>query len=369
MKQKILFILHIPPPINGAAMVGQYIKESSVINTAFDADHINLATSFQLGDIGKGGYNKVIATFKILKLVYEALKTKKYDLCYLTLTAKGAGFYKDFLVVLLLKLKGQRIIYHFHNKGVSQNSRNVLNHLLYKITFRNAQCIQLSPLLYKDIAKYVAQKDVQYCPNGVEEFPNTHKKNVDLEKVRPCRLLFLSNMMEEKGVWDLLDACCQLKKRELDFECHFIGAWSDVKEGNFKEKVRNLELEKLVYAHGKKYGEDKNTYFYNSDIFVFPTYYHNECFPLVLLEAMQFSLAVVSTNEGGIADIVEHGQTGLLVEKNNIKELVSALEYLILNPKIRNRMGKEGYLRYKNSFTKEVFENNLKNILKRAIHS
>lgn len=47
---------------------------------------------------------------------------------------------------------------------------------------------------------------------------------------------------------------------------------------------------------------------------MFPTYYHNECFPLVLLEAMQHGLPCISTNEGAISDIVDDGVTGYIVE-------------------------------------------------------
>lgn len=42
----------------------------------------------------------------------------------MTLTAKGAGFYKDFVIILLVKLFKVKIIYHFHNKGVALNSKN-----------------------------------------------------------------------------------------------------------------------------------------------------------------------------------------------------------------------------------------------------
>ena len=55
---------------------------------------------------------------------------------------------------------------------------------------------------------------------------------------------------------------------------------------------------------GRKYGEEKERLFRESDIFVFPTYYDIECFPLVLLEAMQYGLPCVNTDEGGIRDIV-----------------------------------------------------------------
>ena len=55
MKPKILFIMHMPPPVHGAAMVGQYIHDSKLINREFDCHYINLTTAKNLQDIGKVG--------------------------------------------------------------------------------------------------------------------------------------------------------------------------------------------------------------------------------------------------------------------------------------------------------------------------
>ena len=50
MSSKILFILHLPPPIHGAAMMGKYIQESELIDSSFDSYCINLATAGSLSE-------------------------------------------------------------------------------------------------------------------------------------------------------------------------------------------------------------------------------------------------------------------------------------------------------------------------------
>lgn len=52
-KQRILFVLHLPPPVHGAAMMGKYIHDSRVINEAFECKYINLTSAKTLQDIGK----------------------------------------------------------------------------------------------------------------------------------------------------------------------------------------------------------------------------------------------------------------------------------------------------------------------------
>lgn len=54
MKPNILFILHMPPPVHGASMVGKYIHDSHVINETFNCHYFNLTLARDLNDIGKG---------------------------------------------------------------------------------------------------------------------------------------------------------------------------------------------------------------------------------------------------------------------------------------------------------------------------
>jgi glycosyltransferase involved in cell wall biosynthesis len=97
------------------------------------------------------------------------------------------------------------------------------------------------------------------------------------------------------------------------------------------------------------------------DLVAFPTY--NECFPLVLLEALCYSLPVVASNEGGIPDIVENGVSGYLVGKKDAQGLAKMLELLIVDRALRTSMGYEGRKRYKQHFTQLRFETRMRDIL------
>ena len=362
-EKKMLFILHLPPPVHGAAMVGQWIKDSAKINGSVEADYINLSTSQNLQAIGKGGLSKLKALVNIQVKVIKALLNKKYDLCYMTLTAKGAGFYKDVLIVCILKIFRKKIVYHFHNKGVKKSGESFINKLLYRFVFRKTNSILLSPHLYKDISGFVDRENVFFCPNGITDVNYTFSEKQKTSEQQPCKFLFLSNMMEEKGVIVLLEACKKLKDKGFNFECHFIGAWSDITEAVFHKKINHLNISSHVFAHGKRYGDEKLSFFEEADAFIFPTFYHNECFPLVLLEAMQAKLPVISTFEGGIPDIVVDGETGILTEKRNGKTLAETLALLIDNPEMRLKMGLAGRKRYEELFTLKKFEANLISIL------
>ncbi|MFA5299570.1 MAG: glycosyltransferase family 1 protein, partial [Lutibacter sp.] len=164
---KILFILHLPPPIHGAAMVGKYIQDSKTINGAFDTKYINLSTSRSIDEIGKGGLKKWWRYFGVIRKTISQIILFRPNYVYLTLTAKGVGFYKDALVVIVAKLLGSNMVYHFHNKGVSSRQDKWLDNLLYKAIFKNANVILLSEHLFSDIQKYVPRNLVHICPNGI----------------------------------------------------------------------------------------------------------------------------------------------------------------------------------------------------------
>lgn len=367
-KPKILFILHLPPPHHGAAMVGKYIHDSNIINESFEADFIDLATNRILSQSGKGSFKKIVTFAGIAKNVIAALRKKKYDLCYMTITAQGAGFYKDLLVVSILKMWHSNIIYHFHNKGVS-NNKSVQARMLYSYAFKNTKSILTSRYLYPDIQNYVKPENVSYCLLGIpliSKLNNRNERIIKAERKAPCQLLFLSNMIVQKGIFVLLDACEKMYKQGLSFECHYVGGWSDITKEQFQNEIDKKELTNIVFAHGPKYNEEKQAFFETADIFVFPTHY--DTFGLVNLEAMQNGLPVVSTPEGGIPDIVVQGETGFLVPHDNATSLAEKLATLIKNPMLRYQMGEKGRQRFFELFTLETFENNLSQILLKNCH-
>lgn len=361
MKKKILFLLHVPPPVHGSSMVGKYIMDSSLINHKFDTRYINLGTSSSVDEIGKGGLKKLIKYLKIIFRTLIQIIFHKPNFAYIAMTAKGGAFYKDVLIAFLLKAFRIPLVIHFHNKGVSVNQEKKIDNFLYKKVFKNSKIILLSKYLYSDIQKYVEQKDVYYCPNGIPELAIKEIKRENRNGI--VNLLFLSNLIASKGVYVLLKALHILDEKNIDFTCTFIGGEGDINTASFNIKVKELGLRDKVKYLGRKYGDEKKEYFMNADIFVFPTFYHNECFPLVLLEAMQYSLPVISTFEGGIQDIVVNEVTGFLVKQQQTNELVEKIAVLIEDADLRTVMGVNGRERFQEHFTISIFEQTLHQIL------
>ena len=361
---KILFVLHLPPPVHGAATVGLQIKNSTIVNEAFSCKYINLGTSVTIEEIGKRRFVKLLRFFVILWRVLKTVLLQRPDLCYFSMTSKCMPFYKDATLALLVKLLGVKIVYHFHNKGVSVNQDKFIDNLLYRMVFKGSEVILLSPHLYPDIQKYVRKEHVYYCPNGIKDIEHVKVSTGDDTSVR---LFFLSNLMEAKGVYLLLEACKILKQKHLVFQCTFVGGVGDIDKQQFECKLQELQLEDCVHYVGEKFGNEKADFFSASDIFVHPTL--NDCFPLVLLEAMQYSLPVISTYEGGIPDIVDDTLTGFLIPKNDIQALVGKLELLIENADLRLQMGRAARQKFEREFKSDKFEIRITTILRQVLNN
>ena len=368
---KVLFIMHMPPPVHGAAMMGKYIHDSKIVNNAFECRYINPTTAANLEDIGKIGVRKLRDFYSLLRKIRRTVKDFAPDIVYFTANACGGPFYKDFIIVELLKRMGCRIVVHYHNKGVSTRQDRWLDNYLYRRFFSRLKVILLAETLSSDIQKYVNRKDVEICSNGIPESidyePTTKRDNA------VPHILFLSNLIESKGVIVLLDALKILKDKGNRFICDFVGGeTAEIDAARFDHEVEQRGLSDIAIYHGRKYGEEKNEYYRNADMMVFPTYYHNECFPLVLLEAMQCGVACVSTNEAAIPEIIDDGRTGLLVDKGaggvpSAEDVSVAIEKLITDRQLCYQMGQEGRRKYEKMYTLDVFERNVTDCIKACL--
>jgi len=190
--------------------------------------------------------------------------------------------------------------------------------------------------------------------NGVEKIKIDDiesSKNKDV-----VNILFLSNLFESKGVFVALEAFRLLPLEKENVVLHLVGGMSS-KE--MEEKINKIIAKNNlpVIIHGALFGDKKYKILEIADIFIHPTL--NDAFPLVLLEAMQFKLPIMSTYQGAIPDIIDDGQTGFLVKENDAVVLSEKILYLVNNRIERKNMGAKAYEKYLERYTLQIFENNM----------
>lgn len=159
------------------------------------------------------------------------------------------------------------------------------------------------------------------------------ENNTNIKISMACRLL------RDKGVFEFVEAAKILKEKFPNIEFNLYG---DIDIHNpaslTSDDVEKIKNEKIIKVHG--FTNDIATVFSDTNIVVLPSY--REGLPKVLVEAAACGRAVVTTDVPGCRDAITPNVTGLLCKVKDPKSLADAIEKLIKDDKLRNRMGIEG---------------------------
>lgn len=355
-KPKVLAILQLPPPVHGASVMNRAVVDSRLLNKFFDIECLPLYYSTKLKDISRFHFNKLIITCRLIIKIIKCLKNNRYELIYFTISPTGYAFYRDAIFTFILKAFGAKILFHLHGKGI-QNSlhRNRIQYAICRYVFKNTDVIVLSGQLANDLDN-ISVLNIHTINNGIEiDAPQNLKiKRFD----ESINILFLSNLIRNKGIFVFIEALITLRKVGIPFKASIVGNESkSVSIVELKNMLKKSNIDQYVSIKGPKYGHDKSQIIHNADIFCLPTL--NEAFPLVLLEAMQHGKAIISTKEGAIPEIIKDKFEGILVDKNDAKQLSNALIELIENEKLRNSMGHAAKNKFLTSYTLDIFEHKM----------
>lgn len=353
-KKKILLLAALPPPTHGAAIMNQHVVNSECINQEFDCRVMPLRFADSISDIGSVSLKKIWKMIGFCFRLTGKMLQFKPSLVYFTLSVTGGAFYRDALFAIIIKLFPGRIVYHLHGKGLAEDSRaSTLKRKLLRFIFRNEYIIVLGNSLKSDIeGLYSGTPFVLH--NGIEVNSN--------EPAPPAGMpvfLFLSNLVISKGICIFLESLYNLHQKGIDFRAIIAGASYDMKVEEVKKYVSDHGMERKVEVAGPLYGEAKQKALAASNILVFPSWYKNEAAPLTILEAMQGKLAVITTDNGAIGEIVSNGITGYVVAQKDSEAITSKMELLARDADLRRQMGEEGRKRFLESHTLFTFEKNL----------
>jgi glycosyltransferase involved in cell wall biosynthesis len=209
-----------------------------------------------------------------------------------------------------------------------------------KIFYRFANGIIVQTEAAKDIvAKKTRAKNIRVIPNPVNAMD---AKGFSKNK----QIVSVGRLSKEKGHLILLRAFSKIKHK--DWSLHLVGDGPE--RALLEEKANSLGVSDRVVFHGHL--KDFSQILGESEIFVLPSFY--EGFPNALLESMSIPLACISSNcVAGPSDIIKHGKNGLLVEPGNVDELAQAIDLLISDKEMREKLANEAYkVREKYQFDK-----------------
>jgi len=311
-----------------------------------DKKHIRLDFSDSIDQVGRFALWKSWRLLRIVLAVWkERLRGKIDVLFYPPCGRSRIPFYRDVLLLFLVRWCSRRLIFQFHAGGFNllQQKLSAIERWIARKVYRQPDAaIVLLPSLAAE-TRWIDPKHTFVVPNGIEDC--YHRVNGKHRHDIP-RILFVGTLTPKKGILDAIEACRQLQERKVPFSFLAVG---DFSTEQFKKTALNLiarfNLSESFHFSGVKVGEDKWREYVCADVFCFPTY-ETENLPVVILEAMQFALPIVATRWRGISDVITDGEDGFLVPVRDPAALALKIELLVCDKELRIRMGKMGREKY-----------------------
>jgi glycosyltransferase involved in cell wall biosynthesis len=172
------------------------------------------------------------------------------------------------------------------------------------------------------------------------------------EKSGTPLILSVGRLCEKKGFPYLIRACRILKDRGFQFECRIIG-FGEL-EPELKALIAELDVADRVALLGKMPQDQVIPIYQAASMFVLPCLVTDDGdrdgIPNVLMEAMVSRLPVISTGISGITELIEHMTDGILVGERDVAGIACAIEMLLLQPQLGQRLGENGRMKVLDRF-------------------
>ncbi|MBI5102976.1 MAG: glycosyltransferase family 4 protein [Nitrospirae bacterium] len=229
--------------------------------------------------------------------------------------------------------------------------------------------ITVSNDLAKMATKMATPKNIQVIYNGVDtakfcRFENREavKKSLGIP-VRSRVIVFAGRCEKEKGIFELLEAFARVEKKTSDIYLLIIGA--DHTGGAVKNLIEDYGIRDKTLLKGTIPHDEMPVCMNAGDIFVLPSY--AEGMANVIYEAMACGLPVVTTNVGGMPEVVSHGSEGFLCQPKNSSELEICITALLDNPALSEEMGLRAIRKVREMFSWETNATKHSNLYKRLL--
>lgn len=165
---------------------------------------------------------------------------------------------------------------------------------------------------------------------------NINYSGIDKSGQKEGRILFLGWLVKDKGIFNLLEVAKKLRDTGTKF--HMIIAGDGKEKEQLEKEIIADKLEDYVKVPGWVKGGDKLDLLKSCEIFVLPSYY--EGMPNALMEAMAQGIPCVATKTGGIPDLINDKNNGLLSEVGNINHLYNNISELLYDRELREKIGR-----------------------------
>lgn len=360
--KKILMIGPFSKQINGMTVANKMLY--SGLESQYQVELIDTLKDEKFENKENQGKFRLFKLIKIIKCLYRELYTiarNPYDYIYMTPGQSFYGFSRFIPYMLFAILKKRKFYLHIHGSKFREMYDEQSKLKRYFIEFflvRSNGVIVLGDSLKFMFNGLIPHNKIYICENGVENTfvgkSNEIKRKID-SSVNDSKLniLYLSNLMEDKGILSLMKASESFNEEEI-----LINLAGEI-EPNIEKEISEYfkkESGKIVY-NGVVDGAKKKELLLKSDVLVLPS--KDEGQPISILEAYANACLVITDEKvGGISDIFSDVKNGYSCDHNDYLTIVEGLKKLKSN-KVAMR---NNYNYFIENFSEEEFVRRIVNI-------
>lgn len=299
-KNNLLFFGELTPKsIHGASISNSINIE--MLSTKFNIYEVEEVYDFTLHNIFS--LNKIFSFFKLfLSFLFISIK-KSYEFYYGVVYLSSFGMIKNITTGIVFKLTNPngKIILHFHRSDFDIFYKKKINRILfYILNILVNKYIVLSEIQKKQLLKYnITNISVLY--NTIENEINFNDLEYSKVSNNIMRITFISNLIKEKGIIELIKAIKILNLKYNNF--YKLEIFGNKTNEILNEQINTLLLNDLnIKIHNPITGNEKFNKIFNSDILILPSY--NEGLPLTLLECIYLDKPIIISNVGYISEVL-----------------------------------------------------------------
>lgn len=264
-----------------------------------------------------------VKSWKVFANVYKELKIFKPDLIH-------SNMYAFAFCVPYILIHRIMLLHTVHNKPINEFKKKYMKLIAYLYSNNQAVPVAISHIVEKEMRElYGDLNQIERVYNPVE----TSKYSTERQYSETNEITFINvaRFMKQKNQALLLDAFAEAKKIVPEIKLVLVG--DGELRSELESQIETLGIKKDVYLSGNV--NNVNEYLAKADVFVLSSDY--EGLPLSVLEAMAAGLPVLSTDVGGVADIVTNN--GRLIPPKDVNKLKEAIVEFATNHAMRYEMG------------------------------
>lgn len=354
----------LSPPITGQSIANEMLL-NNVPNATFVVRQINTNTVIGFENFETQGTpvaHKLLRALRPFLTSVIAILSWKPAVLYVTVGQTFLGFVRFAVPMLICRALSIPYVIHLHGgawRFIYEQQTRIRRLLLDSLVRHSARIIVLGNSLKSTFPEnLVPERKMAVCENGIDPsvVPSQREISAKLctEPIGVIRVLFLSNLMEKKGIMDLIDAMLLLQRDGRKVELSVAGAIEPKMKKPFEAARTRYGF---IHYYGVVSGEQKKTLLLQNDVFCLPTYFY-EGQPISILEAMICGNAIVTTDYGGIRDIFSAPQNGCFCRARQPESIASAIEQVWDACRLIGRTNHERTMNYNLAqyFSARVFE-------------